>query len=247
MIAMNSKEYFFNEVIKERCAATNGPIRVLELGCGTASYVPAMIEKYPQLEYVGIDPMIESFKTAEKILKDVPRSSVSFQLGYDEIEGLVDESFDVVISFSVLEHVKQLDSFMTLANRYLKKGGLMVHRYDLGHALYPATLKDTIHVTLGNILPAILPETKFVRYVPMDEVVAFYVQLLGESPYKFTYHQMPNQKALENVLRKTDEVNGKLYTDIYEWEFANAKTFAALPLPVREKLFPTVAVWGQKK
>ena len=42
---MNSKEYFFNEVIKEVSDGSPGrPIRILELGCGTAKYVPAMIE-----------------------------------------------------------------------------------------------------------------------------------------------------------------------------------------------------------
>ena len=101
-----------------------------------------MIERYPQLEYFGIEPIKVSFNKAQQNLENVPRTRVIFQLGYDSIEGLQDSSFDVVISFSVLEHVKQLGRFMDLSARYVKQGGLMVHRYDLGHALYPGSLKE---------------------------------------------------------------------------------------------------------
>lgn len=242
---MNSKEYFFDQVIQEVIQGKSGSIRVLELGCGTASYVPAMIEKYPLLEYVGIEPIKESFDKALVILKDVPRTKVSFQLGYDSIEGLEDNSFDVVISFSVLEHVKQLGRFLDLSVRYVKQGGIMVHRYDLGHALYPGSIKERLHVWLGNTVPSILPETKFVRYVPLEEVKTHYKRLLGADPYKYTHHQMPNHKKLEKFLLKKNVTTPALQ-ELYAWEFANAEDFLNIDLPAREKLFPTVAVWGKK-
>lgn len=243
---MNSKEYFFDVVITEAMQGRNGvPIRVLELGCGTAKYVPAMIEKYASLEYVGIEPIQASYETATKILQNVPRTKISSQLGYDAISGLEDASFDVVISFSVLEHVKQLERFIQMGARYLKSGGIMVHRYDLGHALYPTSLKEHVHVWLGNYLPAVLPERTFVRYVPMSEVVGHYKQFLGSEPYKYTYHQMPNQKTLVKELDK-QEISNQAMQDVYKWEFTYAADFAQLPLPVREKLFPAVAVWGRR-
>lgn len=247
---MNSKEYFFNEVIQEaiaRNADSGVPVRVLEVGCGTAVYVPAMIEKYPQLEYVGIEPIEDSFVAAEKNLDGVPRVTVSSQLGYDAIEGLEDASFDVVISFSVLEHVKQLGKFLDMSARYVKKGGRMVHRYDLGHALYPWSLKERLHVFLGNTIPSILPERRFVRYVPMDEVVSHYKRLLGTDPDKYTYHQMRSHKSLEKALApQGDGVKKSIMTTVYQWEFDHCEKFAKLELPAREKLFATVAVWGRK-
>jgi SAM-dependent methyltransferase len=243
---MNSKEYFFDKVIEEvRDGAEGRQIRVLELGCGTAVYVPAMIEKYSNLEYVGIEPIDSSFQKAKKILANTPRTKISSQLGYDAIEGLEDASFDVVISFSVLEHVKQLDKFMQLSSRYVKKGGIMVHRYDLGHALYPTTFKERLHVWLGNTVPSILPERTFVRYVPMSEVVGYYETLLGALPYKYTYHQMPNHKRLVKELDKKSVGNEALHS-LYAWEFEFASHFAKIDLPMREILFPTVAVWGKK-
>ena len=241
---MNSKEYFFDKVITE-VSKQGSPVRVLELGCGTAPYVPALIEKYPNLEYIGIEPIELSFKKAEETLKNTPRTKISFQLGYDAIEGIEDASFDVVISFSVLEHVKQLERFMKLSSRYVKKGGIMVHRYDLGHALYPTTLKEKVHVWLGNTIPALLPERTFVRYVPLIEVVGYYKQLLFSEPYKYTYHQIPNIKTLVKELEK-QKLPVVALDDIYAWEFEHAMDFAQLSLPIREKLFPTVAVWGKK-
>jgi SAM-dependent methyltransferase len=243
---VNSKEYFFNEVIQKASLNNHDKkVRVLELGCGTAVYVPAMIEKYLNLEYVGIEPILSSFEKAKSILAHVPRTKISSQLGYDAIEGLEDGSFDVVISFSVLEHVKQLEKFMMLSARYVKNGGTMVHRYDLGHALYPTTLKEKLHVWLGNTLPSILPERTFVRYVPMAEVVTYYKNHLGTLPYKYTYHQMPNHKSLVKEFDKKG-VGNDAFHEVYAWEFAYAEDFAKVDLPTREMLFPTVAVWGKK-
>lgn len=240
---MNSKEYFFDQVIKE--VNGGGTIRVLELGCGTAAYVPAMIKKYPQLEYVGIEPIEASYKNAQKNLSETPRTKISMQLGYDFIPGLDDSSFDVVISFSVLEHVKQLGRFMALSARYAKPGALVVHRYDLGHALYPVSLKEHLHVMLGNSIPAMLPERKFVRYVPLQEVKDLYKEVIGDFPYKYTYHQMPDHKELAKVLDKS-AASSEVMEELYAWEMKNAGMFHAMPIRKRERLFPTIAVWGKK-
>jgi len=238
---MTSKEFFFDHVIQEVKKKNEGPLRILELGCGTSRYVPAMLSKYADLEYVGVEPIEASFREAQKNLQDISRAKVFFQLGYDKVEGLEDASFDVVISFSVLEHVKQLGRFLDLSARYLKKGGLMVHRYDLGHALYPGSLKERFQVFLGNTFPQILPERKFVRYVPLKEVESHYkrhnIQIT-----RYTYHQMPDHKALGKTLTNGEKVMEEVFT----WELAHSAAFDAIPVGKREKLFPTIAVWGTK-
>ncbi len=243
---MNSKEFFFDKAIQEASGGdTTRPLRILELGCGTAKYVPAMMAKYPHLEYVGIEPIPASFQRAQVNLKGVSRTHVVHQLGYDSIDGVDEASFDLVISFSVLEHVKHLDRFLGLAAKYLKQGGLMVHRYDLGHALYPGSLKERFHVFLGNTIPSVLPERTFVRYVPRAEVESYYTELLGKAPYRFTYHQMPNQKRLEEALGNI-EYEGPLMEEVFQWEVTHAEDFCRIPNRSREKLFPTVALWGRK-
>jgi 2-polyprenyl-3-methyl-5-hydroxy-6-metoxy-1,4-benzoquinol methylase len=156
----------------------------------------------------------------------------------DEAEG----SFDLVFSLSVLEHIKQLDRFIALGAKYAKSGGLVVHRYDLGHALHTHSHKEAIHVWMGSHVPALLPERQFVRYVPEPEVRALY-EKNNVTPIRTTYHQMPNHKALEKHV--TDHQTSAI-DELFAWEMKHQGMFLQIPVSVREKLFPAVAVWGEK-
>lgn len=243
---MTSKEYFLSRVVRDLVAEKGEGIKILEIGCGTANYVPKVLAEFPKVTYVGIEPIKESFAAAQKNLVDQPNVKVFYQLGYErcsEIEGI---EFDLVISFSVLEHVKQLGKFMAFAASCLAKDGLMVHRYDLGHALYPGSLKERFHVFLGNTFPQVLPETKFVRYVPKQEVADEFAKVLGNAPYQYTYHQMPNVKKLEKLCVAKNVREGDMFQTFYEWEFAYARQLDQLPTEKLELLFPTVAVWGRR-
>ncbi len=238
------KEQFIVEVVGEAVNRSpfGRPVRVLDLGCGGAGYVAALLEVFPTIEYVGVEPIEASFLTAQKNLASVPQAKVHFQLGYDAIPDEVEGSFDVVFSLSVLEHIKHLDRFLALGTNYTKSGGLVVHRYDLGHALHTHSIKEAIHVWMGNHIPSVLPERQFVRYVPEPEVRALYIAQ-GVTPMKTTYHQMPSHKAIEKQLKKFDT---KAVEELFAWEMKYQADILKIPVPAREKLFPAVAVWGEK-
>lgn len=238
------KELFIVHALEEAInrSAAGRSIRVLDVGCGTASYVPDLLKTFPQITYVGIEPIIASFEKAIEYTKDLPNAKVHFGLAYDALTEYEDESFDVLISLSVLEHVKRLNEFMQFCNRYLKSGGLMVHRYDLGHALHTHSWKEWLHVQLGNRVPQVLPETRFVRYVPEAEVIASY-EKVGITPFRSSYHQMPSAKALEKQLRETTST---AIEELCLWERTHQAAFASIPTEIREKIFPSVAVWGMK-
>ena len=239
------KEQFIVAVVEEAVAqraAAGRPLRVLDLGCGSAAYVPALLAVFPDIEYVGVEPIEVSYKAALKNLDGVARARVHFQLGYDTIPDENEESFDVVFSLSVLEHIKHLDRFLALGVKYAAKGSLIVHRYDLGHALHTHSVKEWIHVRLGNYLPAILPERQFVRYVPEPEVRALY-EKQGVTVQKTTYHQMPNHKSFEKY-QKTDSESVQA---LFDWEMKYQKDILNIPVDAREKIFPAVAVWGEKR
>ncbi len=174
------KELFIGWVIEEAVKRTPAgrPLRVLDVGCGTASYVPGLVEQFPNITYVGIEPIPKSFKKAQEYTKDIAGASVHFGLAYDALEAYEPGSFDLIISLSVLEHVKRLPKFIAFCDQYLASGGLMVHRYDLGHALYSHSWKEWLHVKMGNNIPGVLPEIQFVRYVPEKEVREVYEQHL---------------------------------------------------------------------
>lgn len=239
------KEQFISEVVREVVERV-GPgraARIMDLGCGTAVYVPALMKEFPGIQYVGVEPIASSFKKAEENLKGIENTKLHFKLGYDSIPDETDESFDLVFSLSALEHIRQLDRFIALSSKYVRKGGLLMHRYDLGHALHPHSLKEKLHVFLGNTVPKLLPERKFVRYVPEKEVRALY-ETNGVTPLKTTYHQMQDLKALEKELKGKDTT---AIDEAFAWEMKHQKCFLQIPFETREKLFPAVAVWGEKK
>ena len=239
------KEQFIAEVVGEtikRVGPSHTP-RILDLGCGTASYVLALREQFPNFEYVGVEPIPKSYEAAEKNLATVPNATLHFKLGYDEVPGEVEQSFDLVFSLSTLEHIKQLGRFIALSAKYAKTGGLVVHRYDLGHALHTHSLKERIHVFLGNTCPKLLPERQFVRYVPEAEVRELYHQA-GVTPIKTTYHQMMSHKHLEKFFT---ERQSDIVSDLFAFEMKHQADFQTIPLSDRERLLPAVAVWGEKK
>lgn len=239
------KEQFIAQVVREAVANTPAghKTRIMDLGCGTASYVPLLLREFPEIEYVGVEPIESSFAVAQKNLDGLDNAIVHFKLGYDSVPDEKEQSFDLVFSLSVLEHIKQLQRFISLSAKYIKTGGLVVHRYDLGHALHTHSIKEGIHVWLGNTVPSILPERQFVRYVPEIEVRACYVKA-GLIPVKTTYHQMPNHKRLEKNLKQS---NGEAVRELFAWEMKWQAEFLKIPLKEREYLFPAVAVWGKKE
>jgi SAM-dependent methyltransferase len=232
-------------MVKETLARTKGERmpRIMDLGCGTASYVPQLREYIPDFEYIGVEPIESSFKQAVENLQNFPNAKVHFQLGYDEVGDEAVESFDLVFSLSALEHIKQLDRFIALSAKYTRPGGIVMHRYDLGHALHPHSLKERLHVFLGNTFPNILPERKFVRYVGVPEVERLYIDN-SLRPTDVTYHQMPNHKAIEKFFKDSKTT---LVDDLFAWEMKYQNEIKTLPVTERERLFPAVAVWGEKR
>ena len=239
---MSSKPFFIQKLIEE--SGLDAP-KILELGCGTARYMPEILKKYPAIVYTGLEPLATSYATAVSNIGALPQVTLYNQLGYGDLPNIAPESFDIVFSISALEHVKNLRAFITMSGKYVKKGGLLVHRYDLGHALYPGSLKERVHVFLGNTVPRVLPVNKFVRYVPEDEVTRL-CSAVDCVPFKSTYHQMPNHKSLEKASVGNEALEGAI-TELYAWEWQHEKSFSLLPIRTREALFPAVAVWTRKK
>jgi SAM-dependent methyltransferase len=239
------KEHFITHVITAEVqrAGEARALRVLDLGCGTAKYMPAILKNYSTVSYVGVEPSAASFAMAEKNVAGLPNATLHRKLGYDEVPDEQEETFDLVFSLSALEHIKQLDRFIALSAKYLKRGGTLMHRYDLGHALYPCSIKERVHVWLGNTVPQLLPEHKFVRYVPESEVRSLF-EKNNVIPSNSTYHQMPNHKALEKLLRETES---NAIRELFDWEMKNQSVCAALDTASREKLFPAIAIWGKKQ
>lgn len=228
----------------EKLILKNKNLKILDLGSGQSRNFLPLLEKFPYLHYLGVEPNKRDADVASDLLKKFKNAKILNQLAYQKIDCY--DNFDICISLSVLEHVKQLDLLLKNSIRSVKKGGQIIHRYDLGHSLYPNTLKEKFHIFLGNKFPKILPERKFIRYLDQNEVCKI-LQDNGAEITSITYHQMPNHKSFLKFFQTDSEEKLNLAKEILEWEFRVSKYLQEIEQKQRELLFPCICIWAIKK
>src|SRR5215467_4522633 len=65
----NSAKLYCLNWIEQYAQRNAGKISILDLGCGTALNFVALLKKYPQIHYVGIEPFKGACLAAERNLK----------------------------------------------------------------------------------------------------------------------------------------------------------------------------------
>jgi SAM-dependent methyltransferase len=220
-----------------------GPARVLELGSGHSQAVVDLLKRRSDVTYRGVEPSASAHASARELLKDFSNAELTHGFAYDIGES---STWDLCFSLSVLEHVKQLEKFLAESVRVVKQNGWIVHRYDLGHSLTPSSLKERGQVFIGNRFPKLLSEHTFVSHLHMETVVAF-LQKHGADVKRVTFHQMPEHKSLLKQLKNDTPEKAALIRELVEWEFKISPFVRELPQKTRERLFPAIAVWAQKR
>jgi cyclopropane fatty-acyl-phospholipid synthase-like methyltransferase len=236
------KEHFI-ETLRAVLGIT-GKTKILELGSGQSRAVLSLLDKFPEMTYVGIEPNKKDAELAQSLLKKFPHAKVFNRLAYEKIEKY--DNFEICISLSVLEHVKQLKKFLAASVASVKTGGQKKHRYDLGHALYQTSLKEKIQVYCGNHFPRYLPENKFARYVN-QKLVCEMLEKSGAEIQNVTYHQMPSHKAFLKHFKTDTPDKRALAAEILLWEDRVSKFLPEMNEKTRELIFPTVAIWAQRE
>lgn len=94
--------------------------RVLDLGCGDGRSADVLKRLLPGARWYGVD--IESSPEVERRT----RTDVRFDTFNGTDLPYEDESFDLIYSFQVLEHVRYPDRLMIDVTRVLKKDGLFI-------------------------------------------------------------------------------------------------------------------------
>jgi ubiquinone/menaquinone biosynthesis C-methylase UbiE len=94
---------------------------VLDVGCGEGFGTYYLSEKAKKI--IGIDNSPESIELAKK---NYNRENIEFiQMDAEKLE-FPDETFEIVVSMAVIEHVKDYESYLREMKRVLKKGGIGV-------------------------------------------------------------------------------------------------------------------------
>lgn len=95
-----------------------GKENVLEVGCGEGRGIDFLL------------PLAERFTAIDKLKETIARLQVKYPAGkfiamsFPPFAGLPDDAFDIVISFQVIEHIKDDRFFLKEIHRVLKPGGV---------------------------------------------------------------------------------------------------------------------------
>ena len=104
MIAVAGSSYK-EQLVEELLDAFDGrPARVLDLGCGTGQSLADALVRHPNVLYTGVDQNAASMRKARATIGHY--ENVTLRHGFGETFGA--DGFDLVMSLSVLEHVKRL-------------------------------------------------------------------------------------------------------------------------------------------
>jgi len=179
----NSAKLYCLQWIEQR-VKTHETLTILDLGCGAARNFVLLLERYPGVKYVGIEPSASDCQAARDNLAG-HNATIINAYAYDVFQQ-VNEQFDVVISFSVLEHVYQRQRYLDNARDCLKPDGSFLINYDAGHFVHPRGAKERIKNRIGPILARAGIEAYYQSFVPED-----------------TFHAMIERAGLEIVEMKS--------------------------------------------
>src|SRR5690606_27172591 len=162
-----AKVYCLNWI--ENYIQTHGEsIRILDVGSGTSNNFVKLLRRYPNVTYVGVEPYASA---CEKARQDLQGENVKIinDSAYNIMGRLVDTPFDIVVSFSVMEHVVQRQRFLDSVAACLSDNAYFLINYDAGHFVHPASFKERIKNILGPLLAQFGIEQYYQLFVRDDD------------------------------------------------------------------------------
>jgi cyclopropane fatty-acyl-phospholipid synthase-like methyltransferase len=112
----------------EQRVQTDNALTILDLGCGAAHNFVRLLDRYPHVKYVGIEPSKSACEAARRNLGSHDVTIIQ-AYAYDAFQ-LVHDHFDVIVSFSVLEHVFQRQRYLNSVRDCVKAEGRCLINYQ---------------------------------------------------------------------------------------------------------------------
>jgi 2-polyprenyl-6-hydroxyphenyl methylase / 3-demethylubiquinone-9 3-methyltransferase len=126
---------YFRDVLNQQLRIDPRGKKVLDVGCGGG----ILAEEFARLgcQVMGIDPSASSLATARAHAQQAGLD-IDYRVGAGEDLPFADESFEVVCSSDVLEHVRDLEKVISEIARVLKQDGVFL--YDTINRTFPSNL-----------------------------------------------------------------------------------------------------------
>lgn len=160
----NTAKLYCLNWIKNYIEAHGDNIRILDVGSGTSGNFVALLQHYPDVTYVGIEPYEAACEQARRDLQG-NHVTIIHDSAYDIMGRLVDSPFDIIVSFSVMEHVVQRQRFLDSVAACLSDDGYFLINYDAGHFVHPGSMKERVKNIVGPVLANFGVERYFQKFV----------------------------------------------------------------------------------
>lgn len=165
----NSAKAYCLNIVNELLALNSqtSETTILDLGCGRAQYMRNILSKYPKVTYVGVEPNKTAAREAAKNLSRF-RASIIEDTAYFNKK----LSADIILSFSVLEHVYKRREYFRCIKQNLADKGVALINYDAGHFTSPSSINERILNLSSPILAKFGKSDKYQRFVKESEFEA---------------------------------------------------------------------------
>ena len=170
-----AKEWFARWFVEKHATSS---IVVLDFACGDAAFWPDVLAACPNVRYVGLDFHGPSIEKAVKRLAPLGDRAKAHHLdGSTALASFAANGYDMVTTFSSLEHVVDIQGFLKNMVEKVKAGGSVVVNYDDGHFVDPS-LKARIHAFIAPYVFNRFLQDKYLKIVD-DALVARQLDQLG--------------------------------------------------------------------
>ncbi len=120
--------------------------RILDAGCGEGSATRYLANRYPGVNFYGMDVSPIGVSMASG---GAPKNA-SFSVGVLTKTGFEDDFFDLIFSQSVIEHVEDWKGMLAEMRRVLKPGGTLLIRVENGGRADKHLFQALVDIVLGR-------------------------------------------------------------------------------------------------
>lgn len=146
---------------------------VLEVGCGEGRGIPLLIDRCTSLTAVDkIKPALD------KLQKQYPAARF-IHMNIPPLTGLPDNTFDCIVSFQVIEHIKNDILFLEEIHRVLKPGGVALittPNRKMSLTRNPWHIREYLPEELQQLGKKIFREVEMKGITGNDKVMTYYEQ-----------------------------------------------------------------------